>query len=153
MRGFVSFYKGPQVRLDTQGTIRADGARYGRKGGWIIRLRPSDSTTATGPLVVESRADLFKASDGAKSDYAAYRQLLSKPNGGDQHEIAVPGLGQDAMGIAFTQPGGRTLRFFRIAWRDRNATASITVEGFDGDVTQEQAITLAQKQEKHIKGA
>jgi len=152
MPGFTSFSKGPQVRLDNQGTVRADASRYGREGGWIIRLHPADSTKTAGPLVVESRADLFKTTDGAKSDFAAYRVLFSRLSG-EHTEIAVPGLGQDAVGVTFTQAGGRTLRFFRIAWRSQNATASITVEGFDGQVSQDDALALAHKQEKRIEGA
>jgi hypothetical protein len=152
MPGFASFYKGPQVRLDNQGTNRADASRYGREGGWIIRLRRTDSTTTSGPLVVESRADLFKTTDGARSDFSAYQSLLSKA-GSDQKGFDVRGLGQDSKGVTFTQAGGRTLRFFRIAWRDRNATASILVEGFDGDITEAEATALARKQEKRIEGA
>jgi hypothetical protein len=153
MPGFTTFYNGAQVRLDNQGTNRTDTSRFGREGGWIARLRPSDSAAATGPLVVESRADVFKTADGARSDFAAYRAELSATNAGDVKQFGVPGLAQDAMGVTFTQAGARPLRFFRIAWRDRNATASVTVEGFDGEITQDQAVALAQKQEKHIKGA
>jgi hypothetical protein len=153
MPGFTTFYNGTQVRLDNQGTNRIDSSRFGREGGWIARLRPSDSAAASGPLVVESRADVFKNSDGAKSDFAAYRAELSATNAGDLKQFGVPGLAQDAVGVTFTEAGARTLRFFRIAWRDRNATASVTVEGFDGDLTQDEAVALAQKQEKHIKGA
>jgi len=151
--GFTAFENGPQVRLDNEGTNRTAPTRFGREGGWIARLRPTDSAARKGPLLVESRADLFKASDGAKSDFGAYLVQLTGRNGGDQKTFGAAGLTQDSRGITFTQPGGRTLRFFRIAWRDRNATASIIVEGFDGDVTQQQAIDLALKQEKHIKGA
>lgn len=153
MPGFKTFYNGAQVRLDNQGTNRTDASRFGREGGWIARLRPSDAATITGALVVESRADVFKTQDGAKSDFAAYRVQLSATNAGELKEFAVAGVAQDAMGVTFTQAGGRTLRFFRIAWRDRNATASVLVEGFEGDLTQDQAVALAQKQEKHIKGA
>ena len=153
MPGFTAFENGTQVRLDNEGTNRTDPARFGREGGWIVRLRPTDSAARKGPLLVESRADLFKASDGAKSDFAAYITQLSANNGGDQKTFGVAGLAQDSRGITFTQPGGKTLRFYRIAWRDRNATASILVEGFDGDITQAQAIDLAKKQETHIKGA
>jgi hypothetical protein len=153
MQGFTAFYRGTQVRLDNDGTNRSDGTRFSREGGWIVRYRPSQSTTTTGPLVVESRLDLFKSSDGAKSDFVLYRALLTRTAGGNQKEIVVAGLPQDSVGVTFTQAGGRTLRFYRIAWRDRNATASVTVEGFDGEITQEQAIALAKKQESHIKGA
>jgi hypothetical protein len=83
---------------------------------------------------------------------AAYRAQFSQLSG-DHKEFAVSGLGQDAVGVTFSQPGGRTLRFFRIAWRSQNATASITVEGFDGQVSQDDALALARKQEKRIEGA
>jgi hypothetical protein len=152
MPGFTSFANGSQVRLDNQGTVRADASRFGREGGWINRLHPADATKTAGPLVVESRADLFKTSDGAKSDMAAYRTQFSQLSG-DHTEFAVSGLGQDAVGVTFSQPGGRTLRFFRLAWRSQNATASITVEGFDGQVSQDDAVSLARKQEKRIEGA
>jgi len=152
MPGFTSFSSGPQVRLDNQGTVRADASRFGREGGWIIRLHPAESTRTTGPLVVESRADLFKTLEGAKSDMGAYRAVFSQLSG-EHKQIAVSGLGQDAVGVTFTQPGSRPLRFFRLAWRYQNATASITVEGFDGQVNQEDAMALAHKQEKGIEGA
>src|SRR5689334_21629464 len=61
---FAPFYSGPQVPLDNQGTPRADAARFGRQGGWIVRLRRTGSPAAPGPLVVESRADLFGGSGG-----------------------------------------------------------------------------------------
>src|SRR2546430_16250124 len=128
--GFSEFYNGPQVRLDNQGTVRSDASRNGREGGWIARLRRTDPGQTTGPLVIESRADLFKESGGASSDLAAYRGLFSKTSGTDLKAVAVSGLGDEAAGITFTQPGGRTLRYYRIAWRYRNATASVLVEGF-----------------------
>ena len=151
--GFASFYSGSQVRLDNQGTVRSDASRYGREGGWIIRLRRSDQTATAGPLVVESRADLFKDSGGAKSDLAAYRVLFSRTSGGDLKNLEVSGVGDETLCITFTQAGGRTLRYYRIAWRYRNATASILVEGFDGELTLADALALARKQEKRIAGA
>ena len=151
--GFASFDSGPQVRLDNQGTVRSGASRYGREGGWIIRLRRSDQTVTAGPLVVESRADLFKDSGGAKSDFGAYRVLFSRTSGGDLKTVAVSGLGEQALGITFTQPGGRALRYYRIAWRYRNATASVLVEGFEGELTLNDALSLARKQEKRIEGA
>ena len=151
--GFASFYSGSQVRLDNQGTVRSDASRYGREGGWIIRLRRSDQTATAGPLVVESRADLFKDSGGAKSDLAAYRVLFSRTSGGDLKTLVVSGVGDETLGITFIQAGGRTLRYYRIAWRYRNATASILVEGFDGELTLAEALALARKQDKRIAGA
>src|SRR6266576_856033 len=79
--GFASFYSGAQVRLDNQGAVRSDASRYGREGGWITRLHRSDQSVTAGPLVVESRADLFKDIGGATSDLAAYRVLFSRTSG------------------------------------------------------------------------
>jgi hypothetical protein len=151
--GFSEFSNGAQVRLDNQGTVRSDTGRYGREGGWIARYRRSDTSVTTGALVIESRADLFKDSGGAKSDLGAYRTVLSRTSGSDLKTIPVTGLGEEATGITFTQPGGRTLRYFRIVWRYRNATASLTVEGFDGEVNLDDALSLARKQQHRIEAA
>jgi hypothetical protein len=145
--GFSEFYNGPQVRLDNQGTVRSDASRDGREGGWITRLRRADPGQTQGPLVIESRADLFKDSSGAKADLAAYRVVFSRASGTDLKNVAVSGLGEEAVGITFTQPGGRTLRYYRIAWRYRNATASVLIEGFDGELSLNDAESLARKQE------
>jgi hypothetical protein len=61
---FVAFYSGRQTQLDTQGTPRSDQSRFGREGGWIARYRRSGAPAANGPLVIESRADLFSGSGG-----------------------------------------------------------------------------------------
>ena len=52
--------------------------------------------------------------------------------------------------MTFLQTGAKPVRFFTIAWRDRNATASVTVEGFGGRVTLAEAVALARKQEARI---
>ena len=71
----------------------------------------------------------------------------------DLKAVAVSGLGDEAAGITFTQPGGRTLRYYRIAWRYRNATASVLVEGFDGELSLNDAETVARKQQARMQGA
>ena len=151
--GFASFYSGAQVRLDNQGTVRSDASRYGREGGWITRLHRSDQSVTAGPLVVESRADLFKDIGGATSDLAAYRVLFSRTSGSELKNVAVSGLGDEAVGITFTQPGSRPLRYYRIAWRYRNATASVLIEGFDGELSLNDAESLARKQETRMESA
>ena len=42
------------------------------------------------------------------------------------------------------------MRFFRVAWRYRNATAAVTVEGFDGRVHAADAVALARKQQRRL---
>ena len=151
--GFSEFYNGAQVRLDNQGTVRSDASRDGREGGWIARLRRDDSGQTQGPLVIESRADLFKDSSGTRSDLAAYRVLFSRTSGSELKTVAVSGIGDEAVGITFTQPGSRPLRFYRIAWRYRNATASVLIEGFDGELSLNDAESLARKQETRMESA
>ena len=73
---FEQFNSGAQVRLDNEGTPRSDPTRFGREGGWIARFRRGGSAQTRGPLVVESRVDVFKSSDGAKSDFGEYKTLL-----------------------------------------------------------------------------
>jgi hypothetical protein len=146
---YSKFSSGPQILLDTQGTLRADPARYGRKGGWIARYRRVGPATG-GPLVVESRADLFGDADGAKTDLRAYGEVLAKTAGSHMRALRLPAIGAAALGVTFLQAGAKPVRFFTIAWRDRNATASVTVEGFGGRVTLAEAVALARKQEARI---
>src|SRR2546430_8433716 len=111
--GFSEFYNGAQVRLDNQGTVRSDASRDGREGGWIARLRRDDSGQTQGPLVIESRADLFKDSGGARTDLAAYRVLFSRTSGSELKTVAGSGISDEAVGITFSPPGGRPPRFYR----------------------------------------
>ena len=147
---FSSFNFGKQAHLDNSGTTRADPARYGRKGGWIARYNRPGSSNTRGPLVVESRADLFADAGGAKDDLAAYRVDFSRIPGSDLHVLSLPKLGDAAFGVTFVQPGAKPVRFFRIAWRDRNVSASVTVQGFGGRIALSDALALARKQERLI---
>jgi hypothetical protein len=145
---FEAFNSGPQTTLDNQGTPRADPARFGREGGWIARFHRAGSAQTRGPLVVESRVDVFKSTGGAKSDLGAYRTLLGDLPGA--RTIAAPQVGDAAAAVTFTQAGALPLRFYRIAWRYRNATASVTVEGFDKKVREADAVALARKQQARL---
>jgi hypothetical protein len=145
---FAVFYSGRQTQLDNQGTPRSDGSRFGREGGWIARFRRSGAGAA-GPLVIESRADLFSGSGGAGNDLDLYSRLIEGPG----YPLKVPKLGDGAVGSTFVQPGGKPLRFYVIAWRYRNATASVTVEGFDGHVRSRDAIRLARRQQARLAAA
>lgn len=147
---FVAFYSGRQTQLDTQGTPRANGSRFGREGGWIVRFRRGGASSANGPLVVESRADLFSGSSGAGKDLDLYRRQLASAPAPHVRPLALPKIGDAAVGVTFVQPGGKPLRFYAIAWRYRNATASVTVEGFDGHLRPGDAIRLARRQQARI---
>jgi hypothetical protein len=147
---FAPFSSGAQAPIDNQGTLRADASRYGREGGWIVRFHRAGSTSTSGPLVVESRADLFGASGGARKDLDLYRQMFASSPGSAHRSLAPSSLGDEAVGDTFLQPGPKPVRFYRIAWRYENATAAVTVEGFDGKLTQADALRLARKQQRRL---
>jgi hypothetical protein len=144
---FAAFNSGPQTQLDNQGTPRANPQRDGRVGGWIARFHRPGSFATRGPLVVESRVDVFKSDGGAKSDLNLYEQTFESAARAGGKSLAAPRVGDQALAMTFVQPGAKPLRFYRIAWRFRNATASVTAEGFDRKLALGQALALARKQQ------
>jgi hypothetical protein len=150
---FSSFYVGRQVRLDTAGTSRSDGARFGRKGGWIARYHRPGSASTRGPLVIESRADVFGGPGGASSDVDAYRHDLEHVPAVRVRHFAVAGLGDEADGVTYVRPGALPVRTYTIVWRDRNVSASITAQGYDGKLQEAAAVRLARAQERLISRA
>jgi hypothetical protein len=150
---FSPFYVGRQVRLDTAGTSRSNATRFGRKGGWIARYHRPGSASTRGPLVIESRADLFGGSGGAKSDLEAYRHDLERVPAVRVRDFAVPGLGDEAGGVTYVSPGAQPVRTYTIIWRDRNVSASVTAQGYDGKLQQAAAVRLARAQERLISRA
>jgi hypothetical protein len=152
--GWSAFDLGRQVQADRVPGAREDPARFGRIDGWKARYRRAGSPDAAGPLVIESRADLFPSEDDAADDLAAYETELAQEAaaaGGDV--LDPPELGDGAAAATYVQQGGTAVRYYRIAWRTANATASLTVNGFDGRVTFEQALALARKQQAHLAAA
>ena len=145
---FERFDEGQQVNLDRVPGPRYETTRFGREGGWKARYRRAGTTATPGPLVVESRADVFGSSADARDDLSAYR---------DQFEHAVgarllppPSLGDAAVVMTQRQPGTPPIRYYSIAWRDANATGSVTANGFDGRLTLAQAVALARAQERRM---
>lgn len=149
-RTFVAFADGPQAALDNAGTVRADPTRFGREGGWIARYRRNATRTTRGPLVVESRVDVFKSVAGARSDLAEYRTMLEHQPGTLPHPLAVPRIGDASLGVTFEQPGLLPIRFYRVAWRYRNATASVLVQGWAGKLDAAAAVSLVRKQQARL---
>jgi hypothetical protein len=146
---FSQFGNGTQVSADAHPGPRHDPQRFGRLGGWISRYKRSGSTTTRGPLVIESRADLFHSTGGAKKDLAAYADELDATAasvGG--RELHAPSVGDDAHAFVY---GTGAARFYAVAWRHGSATASVVVQGFHvglGD-----AVALARKQERRLASA
>jgi hypothetical protein len=146
---FARFDAGRQVRLDRVAGPRGNPARFGRESGWKARYHRAGSPGTRGPLVVESRVDLFKDAAGATKDLAAYRaQFRSQPGGAKP--LRVPRLGKAATAVEQDRPPAR---FVSIAWRDGNVTASVTANGFAAGLRPADAVALARAQQRHIAAA
>lgn len=145
---FTQFDEGAQASADAPQGTRADPARFGREGGWKARYRRSDNQDTSGVLVVESRVDLFEGQDGAEADLDAFRSDL-----GRARALSAPELGDAAAATTLRQTGIIDVRYYTVVWRYRNVTASVLVSGFEGRVALDDALTLAERQQRRIENA
>lgn len=149
-RVFFRFDEGRQGLTDSPGGQRADATRFGREDGWKARYRRSGTERTKGPLVIESRADLFSSADGAKDDLDAAREDLAEDQL-DWQPIDEPGLGDESFAATHVEAGlGKGVRYYQVYWRDANVTAALSLNGFEGRFPLSDALALARKQEKRI---
>jgi hypothetical protein len=149
---FELFDEGRQVRADLSTGPRADPTRFGRVEGWKARYRRAGTPQTGGPLVVESRVDLFDSSGGADDELEAYKLEEEETEG--TRLLEAPELGDEAFVATLTQTGASSrVRFYRVAWREGDVAASVSVNGFDGKLTLEQALELARKQQRRIESS
>jgi hypothetical protein len=140
---FERFDEGRQVRAD-QPEGREDAARFGRVSGWKSRYRRRGGAETPGPLVVESRADLFKSGGGAEDELDA----IASEGGRD---LADEGLGEEAVVVTRTQQAfPRPLVTYVVSWRSDNVVAAITANGFQGRMSERDALRLARLQQARI---
>lgn len=139
-RGWMRFDWGKQAQADQPSGPRSNPVRFGRVGGWKARFRRPGTRRTAGPLVVESRADVFAEPDGAVSDFDAHGSELRAAGTAVEE---VTGLGE--RGLVATLVQGE-VRFFSVLWRDGNAVAAVNVNGFEGKLTRTHALELARKQ-------
>jgi hypothetical protein len=150
---FQRFDEGRQVIADNPGGRREDTQRFGRQGGWKARYRRSGTPQTTGPLVIESRADLFDSTGGAEDDLDAARSDLEDAEL-DWQPIDEPGLGDESFAATLVQGSGTSeVRYYQVFWREANVTASLNVNGFEGRLALFEALELARKQERRISSA
>jgi hypothetical protein len=152
-KAFVRFDQGPVRLADTPPGPRGDPERFGREGGWKARYRRPGSPATKGPLVVESRIDLFEGEDGAKSEFDAYREELESEAGGAGRWLDVPRIGDDAQAVTSGSGIANSVRVFRLVWRDGNVTAAIAVNGFEGKLRLADVLELGRKQQRRIAAA
>ncbi len=144
---FSQFDEGRQGIVDRPAGERSDPSRFERIDGWKSRFRRAGSVRTSGPLVIASLADLFESTDGAKDDLEAIEQ-------GGFDALDDPELGDEARAWESLQGGGAGgVRYYLIAWREENATASLLVSGFEGRLTFEDALGLARKQAQRMSRA
>ena len=145
-RIFLRFDQGRQVMADSPAGRRADPSRFGRIEGWKARYRRPGTAQTAGPLVIESRADLFDSASGAEDDFEAARMDLSDQALGWE-PIDEPGLGDESF-VATSAQGG--LRYYLVFWRDDNATATLNVSGFEPRLPLAEVLALARKQDERL---
>jgi hypothetical protein len=152
---WVPFNSGRQVSADAPAGTRADPQRFGRLDGWIARFRRPGSQQTAGPLVIESRADLFESAGGARDELSTARSEVGTAIGARPaaEPLADPDIGEEAFAATILQKssgGIADVRFYLISWRHQNVVASLFVNGFDRKLTLAQALDLARAQERRI---
>jgi hypothetical protein len=150
-RAFIRFDEGRQTRIDQPGGTLAEVDRFGREDGWKARYRRPGSPSTKGPLVVESKVDLFGDSGGAQKELEAERDDVVE---GLRVEDSAPKLGDESFVATGTQGSGRfAVRFYLVGWRHENAAATVLANGFEGKLTRAQVIELARKQQARLEAA
>lgn len=150
---FSRFDAGRQVQADFLPGPRADPSRFGRRDGWKARFRRRGDMRTSGPLVVESRADVFADNGGATDDLESYRQQYETSvheARGAGRMLQDPDVGQDAVAMALVQPGNPGVQLFSVAWRQQNVTASVTVTGIAGRMRYAAVLPLVRAQAARI---
>lgn len=136
---FIPFDEGRQGIADRPIGERSDPARFGRIDGWKARYRRTGTSRTKGPLVIASLADLFESAEGAKDELEAIEEA-----GFEARE--APDVGDEARAWESLQGGAGGVRYYLIAWREENATASLLASGFEGRITFDEVLALARKQ-------
>ena len=142
--GYVSFASAPTSSLDVQGTNRSDLARFGRKGGWVERLKRSSP-----PGLVVSTVDVFRDHKGASADLSAYGDGLARQRSDALAiRMSAPGIGDGpTIAAELVAPGGQ--KEYSVAWTFRNASASVTAIG-PQSLHLADVVALARKQQAKL---
>jgi hypothetical protein len=153
-RVWVKFDEGRLNPADAPAGGRSDPSRFDRVEGWKARYRRAGSPRTPGPLVIESRADLFSKNEGARQDFQLLEGELESALGAGGKRIEAPSLGEQSVAATLDQGGGPAgVRYYLIAWRRENVVAALVVNGFARSLTLEQTLEVARKQERRIDAA
>ena len=139
-------------QFDDGKVIQTEGPRG--KGGWRARYRIPRATAATrGPVVIESRVDLYDSGSAAREGLRPYRDEFAQAarSAADAAQPEVGGLADSAVALALRTPGTPTdVRVFAVAWHEANVAAVVRVNGFEGKLSLDDAVALARKQRARI---
>ena len=149
---FIRFDEGRIALAEAPEGARSDPGRFGRQAGWKARYRQPSDVAATGPLVVASVVDLFESPNGASQELGAYRtEVEADESAGRRDVIATEPIGDETIATTLVQDAfPDDVRFYTLAWRFRNAVALVSVQGFEGELTLEDAVELARKQQARM---
>ena len=154
---WVPFNSGRQVSADAPAGTRSNPQRFGRLDGWIARFRRPGSQKTSGPLVIESRADLFESAGGAERRAVNSEERGRKGDRSASQPLSLsrirPSVTEAFAATILQKSGGGGIpdvRFYLISWRHQNVVASIFVNGFERKLTLAQALDLARAQERRI---
>lgn len=152
---FIRFDEGPLAIADAPTGERADPARFGRTSGWKARYRRPGSAATAGPLVVESRADLFESTGGAEREFDAHSDELEAQalHTSILDLVEIEQLGDEAVALTQVADAPGTLVSHTVAWRFRNVSASVTANGFGGKLTLADVVRLARAQQRWVAAA
>jgi hypothetical protein len=142
-RVFIQFDRGRQLMADQPIGARSNPVRFGRLEGWKARYRRRGAGETRGPLVIESRADLFESSEGATEELEAIDERGFRP-------LDDPRLGDEARAWSSFPGGAGTVRYYLVAWREDNVTALVLASGFEGKITLRDVLELARKQQRRM---
>lgn len=145
---FDRFDEGRQASADAPSGERGDAGRFGRIAGWKSRYRRSGDPRTDGPIVLESRADIFADADGAQEELGAFRRELA--SSGARLLRAPSNLGEEAFVAQFREASLPNVVFVTVAWRDRNTTGSVAANGFAGRLDADDVIALARLQQRRL---
>src|SRR3954470_2195042 len=153
---FKQFDEGRQISADIHPGPRGDVLRFGRQDGWKSRFRRVGAATA-GPLIVESRADVFADDNGAAKDVDAYtEEWRATASAASATEITFPtveGLGEDARAFNLLQGPRRSgQRLVGVAWRRGRVSASLVASGLS-TLSLREVLPLARKQDARVAAA
>jgi hypothetical protein len=114
----------------------------------LVRYRWTGDDEAVGVLIVDSGAEVFSSSSGAEDALSAAREELDAAEPKWQ-PIGEPGLGDESFAATVLTH----VRYYRVHWREANTSASLRIEGTEGELALEHVLELARKQERRISDA